>query len=82
MNNADENPTDGSGSYCDNVMWWAMLVIAVLAVPSFGIVITMLTGAQGFFQVSIFIVTCWLCTYLGMRLMQNPKVRAKLELDS
>lgn len=55
---------------CTDLNWWAMLVVAVLAVPSLGIIIAIMSGTKGFFSVAIFIVTCWISTYLGMRLMK------------
>lgn len=55
----------------EGIAWWAMLIVAVLAVPSVGAVVALMSGAKGFFAVAIFIVTCWISTYLGMKLMHN-----------
>jgi hypothetical protein len=63
-----------------DINWWATLVIAVLALPALGIIVSLLSGAHGFFQVAIFIVTCWVGTYLGMLLMKNPKMSEKINL--
>jgi hypothetical protein len=67
----DQKPECCQG--CQDLNWWAMLVVAVLAVPSLGIVISLLSGARGFFQIAIFIATCWVCTYLGVKLMEKYK---------
>ncbi|MDE3015374.1 MAG: hypothetical protein KGI29_00415 [Pseudomonadota bacterium] len=56
---------------CQGVAWWAMLVVAVLAVPAVGVVVSLVSGTRGFFAVAIFIVTCWISTYLGMKLMHR-----------
>ena len=58
--------------------WWATLVMAVLAIPSFAVIITLMTGTADFMQLAIFIIACWLCTYLGMRLMSNPAFQDKI----
>jgi hypothetical protein len=55
------------------LIWWAYLVTAVLAIPSLGFLITHTLHIEGFFELSVFIVACWFCTYLGMKLMSNPK---------
>lgn len=64
---------------CGDITWWAKLVVAVLAVPAMGIIITSLFPATEFFQLAIFIVACWVCTYLGMRLMQHPKIAEMMD---
>ena len=58
--------------------WWATLVMAVLAIPSFAIIITIMTGTADFMQLAVFIIACWLCTYLGMRLMSSPGMQDKI----
>jgi hypothetical protein len=65
---------------CDmgSMAWWATLVIAVLAVPSFGVVAAKMVGIQGLGEIIVFVLACWLCTYLGMRLMSNPKMHDKI----
>ena len=57
-----------------NIMWWATLVLAVVAVPSFGVITAILLPLRGLGQLIIFILACWFCTYLGMYLMRNPKM--------
>lgn len=54
-----------------NVIWWAKLTIAVLAIPSFGFIFAATAPNNSLAQFGIFIVACWFCTYLGMRLMQR-----------
>jgi hypothetical protein len=68
------------GFHCENKYWWATLVVAVLAVPSFGIIIALMTNTKGLVQVWVFILACWFCTYLGMRVMHNPKMQKKLDI--
>jgi hypothetical protein len=62
--------------------WWATLVVAVLAVPSFGIVVTLMTGTTGLLQIWIFMLACWFCTYLGMRLMRHPRMTRPFDLHN
>ena len=71
----DNNSMNSSGT---NLMWWAMLVVAVIAVPSVGFAIVSVSGTQGMMQVAVFMLTCWVCTYLGMKLMQSPSISEKL----
>lgn len=63
---------------CGGIMWWATLLVAVLAVPSIAIVITMMFNVQGFAQILVFVLTCWISVFLGMRLMQNPKIKESM----
>ena len=63
------------------IMWWTALVITVVAVPSFGFAISYLFPFRGMLQLVVFILACWLCTYLGMRLMQNPKMSELIGSD-
>ena len=55
-----------------HLIWWAYLVSAVLAVPSLGFLITHTLPVEGFLELSVFIIACWFCTYIGMRLMSHP----------
>jgi uncharacterized oligopeptide transporter (OPT) family protein len=63
-----------------NLNWWATLVVAVLAVPSFGIIVSSMIPIKGIGEVVVFILACWLCTYLGMHLMRRPSMSQKLDL--
>ena len=72
------NNTNGSCSGCTGIWWWATLLMAVIAVPTLGVIVVSLSGAQGMMQIAVFMLTCWVSTYLGMRLMQNPKMSEKI----
>ena len=71
---------DKKGCCCsfETLAWWTTLMVAVLAVPSFGVVAARMVGAQGLGEIIVFVLACWLCTYLGMRLMSNPKMSEKI----
>ena len=77
----EDNMEDKTGSKdsfknCSSIglMWWTTLVVAVLAIPSLGFIIAKALPLRGFGELLIFILACWFCTYLGMRLMHNPKM--------
>lgn len=76
MDNSDNSKSCGTG--CQGIMWWTTLLVAVLAIPSLGIIVASISHLQGFGGVLVFVLACWLCTYLGMRLMKNPKFAEKL----
>jgi len=75
MNNQSEDKS--CSAKCGDFSWWAILVVAVLAVPALGILIALVTGARGFFGVAVIMVTCWISTYLGMRLMKIYDMKKK-----
>ena len=80
----DAKPGDRSesrSSGCQGLMWWATLVVAVLAVPSFGFVISRLIPVKGIGEILVFIGACWFCTYLGIKLMHNPQMSKKIGGD-
>lgn len=56
-----------------NVYWWAYLIIAVLAIPSLGFLITHSLPVSGALELGVFVLACWFCTFMGMKLMSNPK---------
>ncbi len=62
------------------LMWWTTLLVAVLAVPSIGVVIASASQLQGMGGIVVFVLACWLSTYLGMKLMQNPKMSEKFRI--
>lgn len=66
------------GDCSTKLAWWATLIVAVLAVPSFGVVVAFMSPLEGFAQLIAFILACWLCTYLGMRLMSDPRMHKKI----
>lgn len=55
----------------DAIYWWAMLVIAVIAIPAGGAIIAVLLPLKGFGQLAAFVIGCWACTWFGMWLMQH-----------
>ncbi len=63
--------SNNPGSFWAWAYWWAFLVVAVLAVPSVGFVLAMAVPGKGIGQLAAFVLTCWVCTYLGMRLMKK-----------
>lgn len=63
------------------VLWWTTLIVAVLAVPSFGIAVSFLFPFRGLGALIIFVLACWLCTYLGMKLMSHPKMAEPIGLE-
>lgn len=65
---------NSQNSGCSGIWWWATLVVAVIAIPALGLVIAAAFQAEGMVQIALFMVTCWLCTFLGMKLMQSPKM--------
>ena len=67
----------GANSSWEAISWWTKLVVAVLAVPSFGFIIAAFVPGRGLGQLIVFVLACWLCTYLGMRLMKNQETRDK-----
>ncbi len=73
MNQNDSSCSTG----CTGIMWWATLVVAVIAVPTFAFTVTKILGVTGMMEIAVFMITCWVCTYLGMVLMKNPKVSEK-----
>ncbi|MBY0407736.1 MAG: hypothetical protein K2Q01_08585 [Rickettsiales bacterium] len=72
MTNGSESNKSGKKTF-NQVIWWAYLVTAVLAIPSLGFLITQTLPVSGAIELVVFIIACWFCTYMGMRLMSNPK---------
>ena len=58
-------------SFWAGVYWWAVLVVAVLAVPAVGFLFAMIAPDKNIVQLVVFVFTCWFCTFLGMRLMKK-----------
>jgi len=69
-----------SCSNCHGVMWWTTLVVAVLAVPAFGFIIASASQINGIGEIAVFMVACWFCTFLGMKLMHMPHMGDKIDL--
>lgn len=76
MNDKDAN----CAMSCTGMMWWLTLLVAVLAVPSAAFLLTKMFPVSGLGEVAVFVLACWLCTYLGMRLMNHPAMADKINL--
>ncbi len=57
----------------DGILWWAMLLVAVLAVPGVAVAVMLAMPGGDTFKAATFIVTCWGCTWLGMWLVAKSK---------
>lgn len=53
--------------------WWVTFIVAVLAVPALVCIIARAVPLRGAGQLVAFVLACWLCTYLGMLLMEGPQ---------
>lgn len=62
----------------DHLMWWMTLIVAVMSVPAFALIVVAVIPATGFGQVIVFVLSCWACTYLGMRLMEHPSLSERI----
>lgn len=60
----------------NNLTWWVLLIMAVLVVPSTAFIVTSALDASGASEIAIFIAACWLCVYLGLRLMKAPRIKS------
>lgn len=78
MQDGNECKTSCSMGGCAGLMWWTTLVIAVVAVPSFGLVVAAMSPLRGSGEIVVFILACWLSTFLGMKLVSNPKMNQKI----
>lgn len=56
-----------------SIYWWAFLLVAVLAVPSVAFVVAALVPDQGITQIIVFVIACWVSTFIGMKLMNMKK---------
>jgi FtsH-binding integral membrane protein len=74
----DKSSKSCSTKSCQTVMWWMTLIVAVLAVPAFGAIVATLSFTSGVVQIAVFILACWFCTYLGMKLMHAPHMNDKI----
>lgn len=62
-------------------MWWVILAIAVVAVSAFGVTVSALVPFGEYGKLFAFILACWLCTFIGMRIMDNPKMSQMIRSD-
>lgn len=58
-------------SEVSGVYWWAMLLVAILAVPSIGFIIAYALPIGELGQLVAFVITCWVSTWVGMWLMKK-----------
>ena len=70
MTNQPNPKPEGGG--CSGLMWWTTLTVAVFAVPMFAFAVVSASRTTGIMQMALFVLSCWLCTYLGMKLMHLP----------
>lgn len=59
----------------EGIVWWTMLMVAVLAIPAISIMVSMALPLSDFARVVSFIVTCWACTWAGMWLMRRSDLK-------
>jgi hypothetical protein len=74
----DPNERASERSSVENALWWTTLAVAVVAVPSFGFATSQILPMAGVGKLIVFVLACWLCTYLGMRMMDNPKMSQRI----
>lgn len=55
----------------NNVVWWAKLVVAVIAIPLIGVIVGTLVPGGDLGKTAAFVLTCWVCVFLGMKLMSG-----------
>lgn len=70
MNDNDKKPAT-FGSLWTGIYWWMFLLVAVLAVPSIAFIVAATVPDRGIGQVAVFILSCWVSTFLGMKLMKK-----------
>ena len=67
-------------SSCTGIMWWTMLLVAVLAIPSLAILISLTVPAGNeLVQMGVFVFSCWISTWIGMWLMRKSKLQPFVE---
>ena len=59
------------GTFWSGAYWCAILIVYLLAVPSVGFIFAMMIPDRRIGQLLVFVLSCWACTYLGMRLMKK-----------
>jgi hypothetical protein len=59
-----------------NITWWVLLATAVLVVPSLAYTFTTMVHISGGSEVLIFVVSCWICVYIGLQLMKTPRINS------
>ncbi|HEX5445684.1 MAG TPA: hypothetical protein VFW87_17785 [Pirellulales bacterium] len=61
--------------------WWSTFIVAVLAVPTLVCLMARVVPLRGAGQLVAFMLACWLCTYLGMVLMEGPERKGSSKGD-
>jgi len=74
----DNTQTTPSPAYAKHgvvagLVWWTTLVMAVIAVPLIGGIVAMAITKSASMQMIIFMLTCWVSTWLGMWLMKKSQ---------
>lgn len=74
-NNNELKPTDTlkEGKALDDAIWWAMLLVGVIAIPASAIFVTALMPFDETGKVITFVIACWGSTWVGMWLMRKSK---------
>ncbi|MBY0407707.1 MAG: hypothetical protein K2Q01_08440, partial [Rickettsiales bacterium] len=57
-----------------NIMWWACMLTAVLAIPALASIVVVVLQPSGTGAIAVFVLSCWACVYGGMKMMKNPKI--------
>ncbi len=61
-----------TSSAFSGLIWWMMLLVAVLAIPSIALIFSAMVPAESeFMRAVVFILACWGCTWVGMWLMKK-----------
>lgn len=73
MNEFEPNHTTSTQHECISrgIMWWAMLIVGVLAIPAIAVIVAGMIPATDFNKGIIFIIACWVSTWIGMWLMKK-----------
>lgn len=67
-----QEPTEGFAvPTFEVVIWWTMLITAVLAIPAIAILVSLSLPISDMGKTITFVVSCWVCTWLGMWLMRR-----------
>lgn len=74
----DQPSSDKKSCNIQHTMWWTTLIVAVIAVPAFGYVMSSVIPMKGLGEIIIFMIACWFCTFLGMKLMKMPGMSDKV----
>ncbi len=57
-----------------NLMWWMCMLTAVLAIPAIASIVVVALQPSGLGAIAVFVLSCWLCVYAGIKLVKNPKI--------